>query len=80
MSNFSSFVILASSIVFIGEAIMTDIRIKIIEEMTPDERFRRVVEILTAASLRLLKKQKEAQMQDAERIKKPLIIDEKEGK
>jgi len=80
MSNFSSFVILVASIVFIGEAIMTDIRIKIIEEMTPDERFRRVVEILTAASLRLLKKQKEAQLHDAERIKKPLIIDEKEGK
>ena len=59
---------------------MTDIRIKIIEEMTPDERFSRVVEILTAASLRLLKKQKEAQLPDAERIKKPLIINEKEGK
>ena len=59
---------------------MTDIRIKIIEEMTPDERFRRVVEILSAASLRLLKKQKEAQLQESQRIKKPLIIDEKEGK
>ena len=59
---------------------MKDIRIQLIEEMTPDERFHRVVEILTSASLRLLKKQKEAQLQDAERIKKPLIIDEKEGK
>lgn len=39
---------------------MTDIRIQFIEEMTEDERFRRVVEILTIASIRLLKKQKQA--------------------
>jgi len=31
---------------------------KLIDEMTPDERFRRVVEILTRASVRLLEKQR----------------------
>jgi len=44
---------------------MTDIRIQFIEEMTEEERFRRVVEILTIASIRLLKKQKEAKLQES---------------
>ena len=59
---------------------MADIRIKLIEEMTPDERFRRVVEILSAASLRLLKKQKEEKLKEEQRIKNLLISDGKEGK
>ena len=51
---------------------MTDIRIQFIEEMTEEERFRRVVEILTIASIRLLKKQKEAKLQESPPNKKGL--------